>query len=485
MRKHKGGWSKWLDEACQIPPKAEPKGERFKAFIERVNPRFQFWPYHRHLIEVAEAVAFGEIENLMVWQPPGTSKSEVFSRLLPAWVISEKPTRHAAICTYGAMLAHGLARDARDYAVESGVTLDPAQKAKLSWKTLEGGHGWGAGFGGAVRGNRYNVGIVDDPHKDPDQIASDVQRERLFRWWDVTWMNRGFLITDDIVARIIVMQRLADNDLCGWLMERPDADKWTVLALDAEYSDEPFLKEACGGRLIRDERKPGELLLPEKMGPDFLAAQKMDEDSYWAQFQQRPRKQTGKVLDPQWFARCLEHQVPPLMSRGAGVDLAVSKKQTADYTVAFPGGLGTDQNIYVFNPYRERSEAPDSRLGIAHLARRRRCSWIAVESVAFQLSFVQELRRMPELTGISVIEADADRDKVARARGWSHLAKQGRIILVDDGTGWIERFFDECRQFPRGKHDDQIDALGILITALGQHVGQAFASGGQRKTLNS
>jgi predicted phage terminase large subunit-like protein len=480
-----GRWGAFLDEACKVPPKAEPKGERFKAFIERVNPRFQFWPYHKHLIDVAEAVANGEISNLMVWQPPGTSKSEVFSRLLPAWVMSEKPTRHAAICTYGAMLAHGLARDARDYALESGVILDPAQKAKLSWKTLEGGHGWGAGFGGAVRGNRYNVGIVDDPHKDPDQIASDVQRERLFRWWDVTWMNRGFLITDDIVARIIVMQRLADNDLCGWLLGRPDADKWTVLALDAEYSEEPLIPEKSGARLIRDDRKPGELLLPEKLTPEFLRDQKADEDAYFAQFQQRPRVISGQILDPSWFRKCFENQVPPLLSRGMGVDLAVSSRQSADFTVGFPGGLGTDQNIYIFNPYRERSEAPDSRTGIAHLARQRRCSWIAVESVAFQLAFVQELRRMHELVGISVIEADVDRDKVARARGWSHLAKQGRIVLVDDGSGWIQRFLDECKKFPRVKHDDQVDSIGILIKAIGEHVGQAFASGGQRKTLHS
>jgi predicted phage terminase large subunit-like protein len=438
-----GRWGTFLDEACKVPPKAEPKGERFKAFIERVNPRFQFWPYHKHLIDVAEAVANGEISSLMVWQPPGTSKSEVFSRLLPAWVMSEKPTRHAAICTYGAMLAHGLARDARDYALESGVILDPAQKAKLSWKTLEGGHGWGAGFGGAVRGNRYNVGIVDDPHKDPDQIASDVQRERLFRWWDVTWMNRGFLITDDIVARIIVMQRLADNDLCGWLLGRPDADKWTVLALDAEYSEEPLIPEKSGARLIRDDRKPGELLLPEKLTPEFLRDQKADEDAFFAQFQQRPRVISGQILDPSWFKKCFENQVPPLLSRGMGVDLAVSSRQSADFTVGFPGGLGTDQNIYIFNPYRERSEAPDSRTGIAHLARQRRCSWIAVETVAFQLAFVQELRRMHELVGISVIEADVDRDKAARARGWSHLAKQGRIVLVDDGSGWIQRFLDE------------------------------------------
>jgi hypothetical protein len=41
------------------------------------------------------------------------------------------------------------------------------------------------------------------------------------------------------------------------------------------------------------------------------------------------------------------------------------------------------------------------------------------------------------------------------------------------------------KKFPRVKHDDQVDAVGILIKAIGEHVGQAFASGGQRKTLHS
>jgi predicted phage terminase large subunit-like protein len=474
-------WTEFIEEAA-LPPPPPPRGEKFRDFISRVSPSFRFYPYHECLIEAAEAIKAGGIPWLMVFQPPGSSKSEVFSRLLPAWLVSEDPTQHVAVCTYGASLAHGLTRDAREYAIEAGVRLDAAQKAKISWKTAQGGHVWGSGFGGAVRGNRYHKGIVDDPHKGPEELFSDVRREALFRWWDQTWMNRRFLLTDSPTSRVIVMQRLAENDLCGHLLDRPDSDKWTVLALDAEKSDEPFVGEKCGAKIITDDRQIGELLIPDKLTkPELQAYSEADLDAYLAQFQQRPRAFSGVLLDPAWFSIIQEKDVPPLIARGMGVDLAVSTKTSADYTVGFAGGIGQDLRVYLFRPFREQWEAPDCQAAIAELARRRRCTWVAVESVAYQLSFVQHLRRMREMAGISVIEADADRDKESRARGWSPRAKQGRFVLVEDGSGWTRTFLDEVKGFPRGRYKDQVDAVGILDAALHERIGASgTASGGQR-----
>jgi len=59
----------------------------------------------------------------------------------------------------------------------------------------------------------------------------------------------------------------------------------------------------------------------------------------------------------------------------------------------------------------------------------------------------------------------ADIDKLSRARGWSPLARDGQIILVDDGSGWVEKFLDEAETFPRRKKD-QIDAVGLCMEAM-------------------
>lgn len=442
----------------------------FKTFIEKVNPGFVMYQHNRLLVEVLEATAQGEIPWLMVWMPPGTSKSEMFSRLYPAYVASMRPKHTVGVCSYGATLAQEMTRDAREYFAEFGGRLDPAQRAKTRWKTLEGGGMWGAGFGGAVRGFRYHMGVCDDPHKDEEDINSDLKRERLFRWWDTTWLNRAQLFCDFVIPRVIVQQRLADNDLCGHLLSRPDADKWTVVALDAVHDTEtPLLPPNAvelGTRLWPDWREHGELLVPERLTEAKLKDQQADEESYLAQYQQRPRARTGKILDKSWFKICQEQDVPGLNRRCMGVDLAVSKKQSADYWAAFPGGVSRNGDIYIFRPWRDKAESPEARVQVARVARQRRVSTIGVEAVAFQLSFIHELRAMPEMFGFQVLPFDVDRDKEARARGWSHLPAQGRVWLVDDGSGWIDRFLDEIDRFPRGKHDDQVDAVGVLIQMI-------------------
>lgn len=455
-------------------------GESVVEFARRVNPRFRVYRHNSEIFDVLEAVLRGEILDLMVWMPPGTGKSETVSRLFSAYCTFAHPIRTVGVTSYGASLAQEMTRDAREYYVDAGGKLDPSQRAKTRWRTLSGGGMWGAGFGGAVRGMRYHHGLTDDPHKNYDDIASDLKRERLFRWWDNTWMNRGQLFSDTPVTRTIVMQRLADNDLCGWLLSRPDADKWTILALDAVHDLEPFQGQDVA-RFLPDWRSEGEVLCPEILTPKVLAERQADPDNFAAIDQQRPRAVGGRVLDPAWFRLISPSKVPPMLRKVIGVDLAVSKKQSADYTVGFPLGVGPDLSYYLFRPYRERHEAPVARGRIAATARIHQAAVVAVESVAFQLAFVQELRAMREMIGFSVVEADADRDKLSRARGWSHLAFQGRMFLVEDGSGWTTAFLDECRRFPRGPNDDQIDAVGIAITAIRALPSGDYKTGGKQK----
>ena len=93
-------------------------------------------------------------------------------------------------------------------------------------------------------------------------------------------------------------------------------------------------------------------------------------------------------------------------------------------------------------------------------------SRIGVERVAFQTAAIQELRREPALAGYAIVEVAADQDKVSRVSSWSPIAEQGRIYLVDDGTGWHEKLLTECETFPLGKHDDLVDAVGIAFATL-------------------
>jgi predicted phage terminase large subunit-like protein len=55
-------------------------------------------------------------------------------------------------------------------------------------------------------------------------------------------------------------------------------------------------------------------------------------------------------------------------------------------------------------------------------------------------------------------------DKLTRALSWMNLAEEGKIFLVRGP--WIDEFVDEIARFPKGSHDDQIDAVSVAVQML-------------------
>jgi phage terminase large subunit-like protein len=60
------------------------------------------------------------------------------------------------------------------------------------------------------------------------------------------------------------------------------------------------------------------------------------------------------------------------------------------------------------------------------------------------------------------------KDKIARARS-IQARMRARGVKFDQHADWFPTFQDECLTFPRGKHDDQVDAfayLGLMLLEL-------------------
>jgi hypothetical protein len=52
--------------------------------------------------------------------------------------------------------------------------------------------------------------------------------------------------------------------------------------------------------------------------------------------------------------------------------------------------------------------------------------------------------------------------KYSRAQAVQWLAREGKLFLPR-GAPWIEDFVSECATFPRGQHDDQVDAMSQAL----------------------
>ena len=143
------------------------------------------------------------------------------------------------------------------------------------------------------------------------------------------------------------------------------------------------------------------------------------------------------------------------------VDLAVSTKDTADYTVICTATITKDADIFVEDIIRDRIEAPNLIPILQSVYNKYQPSFIGIEKTGYQLAMVQLARR----EGLPVKELRADRDKVARAYPLSAKMEAGKIYFPRQKV-WYANLERELLQFPASEHDDQVDALAYIVTQV-------------------
>lgn len=152
-------------------------------------------------------------------------------------------------------------------------------------------------------------------------------------------------------------------------------------------------------------------------------------------------------------------------------DLAISKEETADYSVFIVAGMDENRNIMVQNVIRERLDGREIVDTILSLQEVYKPDVFGIEEMQVSKSIGPFLYEEMHATGIYpnvVLLKHKGKDKIARAR-----AVQARMrahgIKFDKAAPWYIEFEDELCKFPRSKHDDQVDAfayLGMMLNNL-------------------
>src|SRR6266481_7464632 len=297
-----------------------------------VRPGISFKP-NWHLEAVTEKlsqVASGKIRRLTITLPPRTLKSLCASVALPAWFLGHCPSERVVVVSYSDHLARSHANDFRllvnDRIYQAAFpAMCLGRESDREITTTKRGKRIATSIDGTLTGLGGNLIVIDDPLKPGDAMSESV-RAKVIEWYRSTLLSRA---DDKTKARIVlVMQRVHQNDLAGYLQEQGGFDVLNLPAI--AQRNETY--ELGDGRLYT--RRKGELLHPAHEPAHVLAELKreMGPIAFSAQYQQSPIPPGGTIIKRKWLATYDQIGSQPRDRTIMSWDIALSEIESGDYS---------------------------------------------------------------------------------------------------------------------------------------------------------
>lgn len=426
-----------------------------------------------HIFEICrhlEAMIRGDIENLLINVPPGCMKSLLVGVFLVPWVWIHRPGFRFLFASYEQTLSVRDSMKCRDilrsewYQDQWGDRFSISRDAdeKTHFATTKGGWRMATSVGGRGTGAHPDFIGVDDPHK---ALAAEslIEQQSKIEWWTGTVGTRGMSRN---VRKCLVMQRLAVGDLSGHVLttnggdatELKDTSEWDHICLPMRAEPGRAPETRLG---FTDPRQPGELLWPSLFNERAVRRLERTLGSQRAagQLQQRPVRKGGQLLKGEWF-EIRKMTVRDAMRKAvAGVrfwDMAATEDD-GDYTVGVLQLLMEDGTICIADVHRGQwgANRRDSRIqntanvdGFNVSVRWEEEGGSAGKTVTAH--FVRMLR------GWDAAGVRPTGSKEVRLQPFQAYAEAGNVWLIQ--ADWNLEYLDELESFPKGLHDDQVDA---------------------------
>lgn len=502
-------------EAASLLLKAKRAEETFEHFIKYMQPDWDVPRFQLKLIECLHLLEQGElfpefweafkkrryaaarkakrpqrgdrapVRNVLITMPPRHAKSTFGSIYFPAYYMGRDPRRIVMSCSYNAELATDFGRKVRDvvrsnefHQVFPNCRMSDETRAADNWATESGGRYYGVGIGGTTSGRAANLLNIDDPIKAREDADSPTQRNKTWDYYASALSTRLEPSHDGTPPiRVITLTRWHPDDLAGRVQQLKE---WA----DGEWLhiNFPAVQEVDTGVQIRNPELEGKNLSlyttnkrwvyekkevplwPERFPLEELNRKReLNEREFASLYQQSPYIKGGNLIKSTWW----KHDDPPkeFESLIIGADTAFKKTETSDYSVAITAGLSYNGDIHIIDVMRGKYEFPELKRALIALNARWRGNGLRgvhVEDKASGQSLIQELRNE---SGIAVIPRKVVNDKVARVNAVTDLIEGGRVFLPKEAP-WLDDFLQECVEFPDGAHDDQVDALSIVLDVL-------------------
>lgn len=481
-------------KAQQEVYKRELAKKHLLAFVKRYEPNYKAGWVHKvicdELMKFSEAVARGESPRLMITMPPRHGKSLLASQYFPAWHMGQYPDHEFINTSYAQSLQMDFSRKIQelvrspDYGLLfDGLGIMKHNEAVERWGLADkkgirtGGGMLAAGVGGPITGRGAHILLIDDPVKNREEAESVTVREGAKNWYSSTAYTR--LAPGGGV--LVIQTRWHDDDLSGWLLSEmreaekemqetgewpEDADRWRVIDFPAMATHDEKYRRA--GEALHEERYSLKALRKIKRA---LAPR-----DWAALYQQNPQVEEGAYFSKKMI-RYYKSNPPKFMDIYCAGDLAISKREQADWTVFVVVGMDEHGNIYFLQEYRGRGwgtkKIIDTMIEIHKEWKPRR---FGLEKGHISMTMEDSINariREEKLYEMHIEElAPGKADKELRARAIQGLMEHGKVFWPE-GALWVDAHLNELLRFPAGVKDDRVDAdawIGKML-ALQKYIG--------------
>lgn len=280
-------------------------------FYQQHGRKFIIGDHHKQICEKLDDVIAGKITRLIINIAPRYGKTELAVKSFIAYGLAVNPSSRFIHLSYSDDLALDNSESVKDIValpkysdLFPDIEIKKGSDSKKKWYTTVGGGVYATAAGGQVTGfgaGRVDLDsddldemmpygnvsfsgalIIDDPIK-PDDADSDTVRERVNSRFDSTIINR---VNSRNTPIIIIMQRLHERDLCGYVMENYP-EEWEVLSLPCIITEEN--QSLQDGRALWEFKHTiNELLKMNSINPI----------NFGRQYMQNPQPKEGLLYKP-------------------------------------------------------------------------------------------------------------------------------------------------------------------------------------------
>ena len=436
----------------------------FTRYIYKENNRRNFIvaPHFVLIANKLMEVIQGKVKRLIINIPPRYGKTELAVKNFIAYGLAINPASKFIHLSYSDDLALDNSSQAKEY-IESeafqkfwGMKLKKDAQGKKKWFNELGGGVYATASGGAITGFGAGVAdanifsgaiIIDDPLK-PDDASSETKRNSVNERYNGTIRSR---VNDRNTPIIVIMQRLHEDDLSGFLLNGGSGEEWEHLCLPAlDENNKPLWEDKHSFEELEQIRQANRY-------------------NFAGQYMQTPSPDEGGEWRKEWFKIIDKSEIPINSLKWELIIDGAYTNHTKNDPTGLQIGAKWENNYVIWSSIDKYLEMPELLKFVPNhiISSGVDVKMSLVEPKASGKSLVQLIRQQTKLNITEIKTTFVNSSKIDNARTCSHFIEGGRVLLVKGN--WNDAFLNQVAIFPNGKHDEHVDltCYGIERNLIG------------------